>query len=106
MGNTKDNVTTAAPLTGKPAAYEVGQSDPGQPAAPTIGMEAPTPAAPRAPEVGGVSSFGQNVRADQNAGLIQEYRAPATRLPATINAREILNDRSNPDGCQEGSGRR
>jgi hypothetical protein len=61
--------TSSTPLTGKPAAYEVGQSDPGQPAAPKI----PISAAP----VGSSS--------------VPEYRAPASTLPQTITHAELAD---------------
>jgi hypothetical protein len=95
------DVTSATPLNAKPAAYEVGQSDPGQPAAPTVGMETSTAGAPRVPEVGGESAFGMNAQPEKNTGLVQAYKQPASGLPDSISARQIYNDRSNPDGCSD-----
>ena len=84
--------TSATPLTGKPASYEVGQSDPGQPAAAEIGNEpAGTATAPRAPEVGGESAFGQNAQPGRGDAIV-EYKPSASNLPQTISAREIAND--------------
>jgi len=60
--------TSATPLTGKPAAYEVGQSDPGQPAAPLIPVR----------------------QAMQSA--IPEIKQPSHNLPDAISAREVVND--------------
>jgi hypothetical protein len=62
--------TSSTPLTGKPAAYEVGQSDPGQPAAPKISIS-PAPV--------GSSS-------------VPEYRAPDSNLPETISTRQLSDD--------------
>jgi hypothetical protein len=91
-------VTSPNALVAKPAGYIVGSEGPGQPPAPTIAVEAPTTATARVPEVGGESAFGMNA-APERGGVV-EYRQPATRLPDAISAREIANDRSNPDGCQ------
>jgi hypothetical protein len=85
-------VTSPTPLVARPAAYEVGQSDPGQPAAPEIGNEpARTATAPRAPEVGGESAFGQNAQPERGDAIV-EYKPSASNLPQTISAREIAND--------------
>jgi len=72
--------TSPTPLTARPSgAGAVGQSDPGQPAAREVAVEsAKSPA----------------------KSAIPEYRAPASRLPEVITARQVANDRSNPDGCQ------
>ncbi|MGA7557857.1 MAG: hypothetical protein WBV60_11060 [Terriglobales bacterium] len=71
-------VTSPTPLSGKPAAYQVGQSDPGQPAAPLIAVEAPK---------------------SQRSNAIPEYRpSVSSRLPDTISARDVYNDDSNCDG--------
>jgi hypothetical protein len=92
-------VTSPTPLVARPAAYEIGQSDPGQPAAPEIGNEpARTATAPRAPEVGGESAFGQNAQPERG-DAIKEYVQPASRLPERLDA---SRDLSNPDGCAEG----
>jgi hypothetical protein len=78
--------TSATPLPGRPAAYQVGQSDPGQPEAPSIAVEAAKTATTREPERG---------------NAIPEYRQPAHNLPDQISAREVYDDASNPDGCQQ-----
>jgi hypothetical protein len=70
--------TSPTPLTARPAGYIVGSEAPGQPTAPMVSVEA---------------SQGQRTNS------IPEYRAPASRLPETIDA---SRDLSNPDGCAEG----
>jgi hypothetical protein len=75
-------VTNPTPITARPAAYQVGQSDPGQPAAPQIAVEATKPT---------------------RGNDVQEYRpSVSSRLPDVITAREVANDRSNADGCVSG----
>jgi hypothetical protein len=72
--------TSPSPLTARPAGYLVGSSGPGQPQAPAVAAESP--------------------RAVQG-NSVPEYRPTAlSRLPEQISARELANDRSNPDGCQ------
>lgn len=82
--------TSPTPLSGKPASYLIGGEGPGQPAAATIAVEAPTTATARVPEVGGESSFGQNARPERG-GPIPEYKAPPSRL-RDIATREIADD--------------
>lgn len=73
--------TSPTPLSGKPSGYMVGSTAPGASEAPQVAVESA-----KSPK--------------QSA--IPEYQAPASRLPDTISAREIYNDRSNPDGCVSG----
>jgi hypothetical protein len=77
---THDEVEVTSPnsLTAPPqGAGAVGQRDPGQPAAREVPIEpAKSPA----------------------ANPITEYKQPMSRLPERITAREIQDDRSNPDG--------
>jgi hypothetical protein len=88
MSKQSDEITPTAPglevtspnaLSGKPSGYLVGSGAPGHVTAPESKVE-------------GTRSSAQSA--------IPEYRHPPSRLPEQISAREIANDRSNPDGCQ------
>jgi hypothetical protein len=76
--------TSPSPLTGRPAALKLDQvDDPGAVNAPRIAVQA-------------TKGEGKNT--------VKEYvPSVVSRLPETISAREIYNDRSNPDGCVSGT---
>jgi hypothetical protein len=74
-------VTSPNALSGRPSGFMVGSTAPGASEAPQVAVE--------------------SVKSPKQSA-IPEYRAPASRLPDTISAREIYNDRSNPDGCVSG----
>lgn len=74
--------TSPTPLTARPSGYLVGSEAPGHSTAPESKVE-------------GTRSSSQP--------SVQEYKAPVSRLPDSISARDVYNDRTNPDGrvCDE-----
>jgi hypothetical protein len=78
---TSSGITPTSPnaLSGKPSGFMVGSTAPGASEAPQIAVEGPRAA---------------------RGNDVKEYKQPGHDLPETISAREIANDRSNPDGCQ------
>jgi hypothetical protein len=76
----------------EPAAYEVGQSGPGQPAAPTIPVSTPPTSGGRSVlAVGGESSFGLNT-APERSSTITEHRPPASNLPEQLSHAQIADE--------------
>jgi hypothetical protein len=74
-------VTSPNALSGRPSGFMVGQTAPGASEAPRIAVESP--------------------RAVQG-NAVPEYKWPALNLPEQLSARQIHEDRSNPDGCSDG----
>jgi hypothetical protein len=77
---TSPGITVTSPnsLSGKPASYLVGSEAPGHSTAPESKVE--------------------GTRSSSQSG-VQEYKAPVSRLPDSISARDVYNDRTNADGC-------
>jgi hypothetical protein len=71
-------VTSATPLSGKPSGFIVGSEGPGASEAPEVAVEAPKAA---------------------RGNAVPEWKPLPSNLPDVITAREVANDRSNPDGC-------